>query len=75
MKQKTVFVCSDCGNESPKWMGKCPGCGAWNTMVEEVIAVAPKGAKMSTTIASSSKPKPLKEISITEDTRISTGIG
>ncbi len=34
-KEKSVFVCQDCGHESPKWMGKCPGCGSWNTLVEE----------------------------------------
>ena len=34
-KSQTVFVCSSCGNESPKWLGKCPGCGQWNTFVEE----------------------------------------
>lgn len=34
MKQKTVFLCGDCGYESPKWYGKCPSCGAWNTMSE-----------------------------------------
>ncbi len=75
MKQKIVFVCSDCGSESPKWMGKCPGCGAWNTMVEEVLAETPKGNQKATTIASSAKPKPLKEISTTEELRISTGLG
>ncbi len=74
MKQKTVFVCSDCGTESPKWMGKCPGCGAWNTMVEEIIAEAPKGGQKATTIASSSKPKPLREIITSEEQRISTGL-
>ena len=37
MKAKTVFVCKECGNESPKWMGRCPGCGTWNSMIEEVI--------------------------------------
>ena len=35
-KSKTVFVCSECGYETPKWAGKCPGCGEWNTMVEDV---------------------------------------
>lgn len=75
MKQKTVFVCSDCGTESPKWMGKCPGCGAWNTMNEEVVVEAPKGRQKATAIASSSAPKPLKDISTSEDTRISTGLG
>ncbi|MBQ2091390.1 MAG: hypothetical protein II466_07315, partial [Bacteroidales bacterium] len=32
-KDKTVFFCTECGNESPKWMGRCPACGSWNTMV------------------------------------------
>lgn len=36
-KVKSIFLCQDCGYESPKWMGKCPGCHAWNTMVEETI--------------------------------------
>ena len=36
-KNTTVFVCSSCGNESPKWLGKCPGCGGWNTYYEEII--------------------------------------
>ncbi len=35
-KEKTVYVCSNCGQESPKWVGKCPACGAWNSYVEEV---------------------------------------
>ena len=74
MKQKTVFVCTDCGTESPKWMGKCPGCGAWNTMAEEVIVAPPKGQQKSTSIASSSKPKPLQEISTAEEQRRSTGL-
>ena len=34
-RSKTVFVCSECGYETPKWAGKCPGCGEWNTMVED----------------------------------------
>lgn len=36
-KGKTVFLCGECGYESPRWMGKCPACGAWNTMVEEAV--------------------------------------
>ena len=34
-KEKTVFLCGECGYESPRWMGKCPACGSWNTLVEE----------------------------------------
>lgn len=36
-KAKVKFICQTCGYESPKWMGKCPGCGEWNTMTEEVL--------------------------------------
>jgi DNA repair protein RadA/Sms len=41
MKDKTVFICQNCGSRSPKWMGRCPGCGEWNTMVEEVEETTP----------------------------------
>ena len=68
MKQKSIFVCTDCGTESPKWMGKCPGCGAWNTMVEEVVQEAPKSAHKAASIQSTAKPKYLREISTTEET-------
>ena len=45
-KRKTKFMCRDCGYESPKWMGRCPGCGEWNTMDEEVeiVSKGPRGA-------------------------------
>lgn len=50
-KSKTVFVCGECGYETPKWVGKCPGCGEWNTMVEDVrlpqkaaVSAAPRPA-------------------------------
>jgi len=44
-KKKTKFICQSCGYESAKWMGKCPGCGEWNQMVEEVEVAAPKGTR------------------------------
>ena len=40
-KQKTVYVCSNCGADSPKWLGKCPNCGSWNSYVEEVVLKEP----------------------------------
>jgi len=43
MKEKNIFVCSQCGNEFPKWMGKCTACGSWNTIYEEKIKVSVKG--------------------------------
>lgn len=75
MKQKTVFVCSECGNETPKWNGKCTACGAWNTINEEKVIVPPKASKGGTAFAvNSESPKILKEISISEDERIHTGL-
>ncbi|MBF6633314.1 MAG: DNA repair protein RadA, partial [Planococcus sp. (in: Bacteria)] len=44
-KKKTKFICQSCGYESARWMGKCPGCAAWNTMTEEVEVAAPKGTR------------------------------
>ena len=45
MKLKTVYICSECGAQSPKWLGKCPHCGKWNTLVEEVVDTAPEETK------------------------------
>ena len=44
-KLKTVYVCSNCGETSPRWMGRCPSCGSWNTMNEDVVAEALKAAE------------------------------
>ena len=76
MKQKTVFVCSECGTESPKWNGKCPGCGAWNTMNEAASFISGvKNPHIGTAFAMTSEPpKSLKDISIVKDERISTGL-
>ena len=43
MKPKTLFYCTECGNETPKWAGKCPACGAWNTIVEQPQAARAAG--------------------------------
>ncbi len=75
MKEKTVFVCAECGTESPKWNGKCPGCGAWNTMNEEISLPTPKAVKGGAFFAMQSEPpKPLSDISTSEDERIHTGL-
>lgn len=71
-KEKTVFVCQDCGYESPKWMGKCPGCGSWTSFVEEIVE---KQKGTGTFIASiPSKPLTLKEIEINEEERYSASM-
>lgn len=76
-KAKTEYVCTNCGYDSPKWYGKCPSCGSWNTM-EEMVLREEKNARSGVNIpgcaGKGSRPIPLKEISITSDTRFSTGI-
>lgn len=69
-KTKTVYFCSNCGNESPKWLGKCPNCGEWNTYVEEKVTV--KSAKESLLLASSmdNAPVRLSEIKGEKEERI-----
>ena len=69
-KTKTVYFCSNCGNESPKWLGKCPNCGEWNTYVEEKVTV--KSGKESLLPASSmdNAPVRLSEIKGEKEERI-----
>ena len=72
-KAKTVWFCSHCGNEYSKWMGRCPACGEWNTMVEkEVVTGSPKAGAVSVP-GGSRKPMPLKDVSTTLEDRISLG--
>lgn len=75
-KVKTVWFCRSCGNESPKWMGKCPACGEWNTMVEETVATGKKNSSASMSVpGSSSRPIPLREIDSSVESRISLNNG
>ena len=71
-KGKTsVFFCQECGFESSKWMGQCPGCKAWNSFVEEVVEK--KSQKVRQTIADVN-PLPLSQIEYSDDERVSTNI-
>ncbi len=73
-KAKTVYVCSDCGFESAKWYGKCPNCGQWNTMNEEIKAAAPIKSGASNLLRSTARPVAINEISTTEEERYHTGL-
>ena len=64
LKTKSVFFCSNCGAESPKWVGKCPVCGEWNTFVEETVAAKPK--KQQGFLPDSGKSKSVTPIKISE---------
>ncbi|AET57582.1 DNA repair protein RadA [Paenibacillus terrae] len=75
-KVKTKFSCTECGYESPKWYGKCPGCQAWNSMVEETESVVKTQGMGSSLLTHSTKDKPLPiiEVESGKEARILTGI-
>jgi DNA repair protein RadA/Sms len=73
MKTKTKFVCSDCGYESLKWLGKCPSCNSWSTFVEEVEAPKNKYDISAGSASVRSVPKQLKDIGDDEGERLATG--
>ncbi len=70
-KTKTVFVCSNCGYESTKWLGKCPGCNEWNTFYEEKLTKSNNSYKSDKT--RSAIPRPLKEVVGKDTVRTKTG--
>jgi DNA repair protein RadA/Sms len=78
VKRKTKFICQECGYESPKWMGKCPGCGQWNKMVEEVEVTggARRGAFAHSQTGSNQLTKPMKinAIEMENEPRIMTDL-
>ncbi len=72
-KSTTQFVCSECGYTSPKWLGRCPDCEKFNTLIEEVIApVAP--SKMKGNFHSFSRAVPLSQVKYEKYERVSSGI-
>ncbi len=75
-KVKTAWFCTSCGNESPKWMGRCPACGEWNTMVEDTVVTGKKNSGGSSSVSSAlrggaAKPLPLSDVETGNETRIS----
>ncbi len=73
-KEKIVFFCKECGYESAKWLGKCPGCNQWNTFVEEKIKEKSQGKKVVSNIPKSEMKK-LKDIQIVKKERFTSGFG
>jgi DNA repair protein RadA/Sms len=72
-KIKTVFVCSNCGYESSKWLGKCPGCNEWNSFYEEKLSKSSDKLGISGLEKKNNKPLKLNEVVGKEDIRVSTG--
>ena len=75
VKTKTVFYCTNCGNETPQWMGRCPSCGAYNTMEEHVEKPVAAGKAKSAPVGMSRKPQRIREITSDGEIRFSTGMG
>ncbi len=73
-KSKTVFVCNECGYESPKWVGKCPGCGEWNTMTEDVRLPQKSAAPSAVRPVHTFSATPLSNINAADEHRFVTGI-
>ncbi|HJR77352.1 MAG TPA: DNA repair protein RadA [Nitrospiraceae bacterium] len=74
MRAKTSFHCQACGHQAPRWLGRCPDCGAWNTLKEERVPVAPKGRQPQIQMAGS-VPTPICDIEVIGETRRNTGMG
>lgn len=74
-KSKTIFFCTDCGTETPKWMGRCPGCGAFNTMQEHIEKPVAPGRSKPVSVGSNRKPQRICEVDSTTESRFYTGMG
>ncbi len=74
-KTKTVFFCTDCGYENPKWMGRCPSCGAFNTMQEHIEKPAASGRGKPAYIGAARKPVHIDQVETDEEIRFLTGMG
>src|ERR687883_14935 len=73
MPRGSVFVCSACGQESARWHGRCPGCGEWDTLVEEAVGDGPTGGRRRS--APAPPAVPLSRVEAPQVARVRTGIG
>ena len=74
-KAKTVFYCTNCGNESPKWQGRCAACGEWNTMEEHIEKPVAAGKAKPAPVGMSRRPQKIREVTSDGESRFSTGMG
>lgn len=76
-KAKTMYVCQECGYDTPRWLGKCPGCGAWNTLVEERVAPEPAAGTggLRLGLGGGGKPCPIGEVAVEDMPRFTTASG
>ena len=74
-KAKSIFFCTDCGAETPKWMGRCPGCGAFNTMQEHIEKPVAPGRAVAAPIGVSRQPQSISQVTEGDEIRFFTGLG
>ena len=74
-KAKGEFFCTECGNETPKWAGRCPSCGAWNTLVEQSVSDAAKPKASGRSRSLRAKARPIGELDTAQEIRFPTGMG
>ena len=74
-KVKTVYFCTSCGNETPKWQGKCPSCGQWNTLQEHIEKPIPAGRAKTAPVGISREPQRLDQVDSNDEIRFYTGMG
>ncbi|MGZ5194632.1 MAG: DNA repair protein RadA, partial [Ramlibacter sp.] len=74
-KDKTIYTCTECGGASPRWLGKCPHCEAWNTLIETVVETPAGNRHRFASLAKTSQVAALADIEASEIERTPTGIG
>ena len=74
-KARTIFFCTSCGNETPQWQGRCPSCGAWNTLEEHIEKPSLPGKATAAPVGTSRTPKRLAQVDTDTEIRFQTGMG
>ena len=74
-RKRSVFTCQQCGYQTPRWLGRCPDCGEWDSLVEETVVPAASRTGASRATASHTKPQPLAKVQPPAQPRLATGIG
>lgn len=74
-KAKTIYYCTACGNETPQWTGRCPGCGAWNTLEEHIEKPVAPGRAKASPVGMSRTPQRLSQVDTQTEIRFYTGMG
>jgi DNA repair protein RadA/Sms len=74
-KSRTFYVCQSCGFQSLKWLGKCPSCGEWDSLTEEIVSDTPKAKKAVPSLGTDEPPRPISDIKTESGERLESGIG